>query len=334
MPLPNNKRVRPKTYTVAVYLVGAILGLEVIMFISVFWLRAMVVSVNTHAPKPKNGLPPPAPTLVHLPPPIPTGPEMPRLPGLSIGPNSTPLLQVPGQSDTLAQVGKLNDDAQALLHQNDLRHAAQALQDAEDLDPRNPTTLKNEAETYYLMNNSARAKIYWQRLADLGPEVGTIYGVARDHVLLLDSTPDASALSEPSPFPRLTYIDNVEKTPIETSDGQPKFHLRAVLKKKTMNEPFDQKKLQVFVIFYLQTPDGRLLPDLSQHKGAFENTLLFWNNELREPFGVDYVMPVAGATTGDYYGFVIGIYYNKILQDERSEPSDLLKRIPLPDAIE
>jgi len=37
---------------------------------------------------------------------------------------------------------------------------------------------------------------------------------------------------------------------------------------------------------------------------------------------------------GDYYGFVIGIYYNKVLQDTRSEPSDLIKRKPLPQAIE
>ena len=42
VPVPRNKRIRPKTYTVAVYLVGAILGLEVIMFISVFWLCALV----------------------------------------------------------------------------------------------------------------------------------------------------------------------------------------------------------------------------------------------------------------------------------------------------
>jgi hypothetical protein len=37
---------------------------------------------------------------------------------------------------------------------------------------------------------------------------------------------------------------------------------------------------------------------------------------------------------GNYYGFVIGIYYDKVLQDVRSEPSDLATRIPLPDEIE
>ena len=164
-----------------------------------------------------------------------------------------------------------------------------------DLDPRNPGTLKNLAETSYLMNDSVSAKNYWQRLADLGPGVGTMYALAKDHVLLLNSTADANTLTQPSPFPRTTYIDEVEKTPVETSNGQPSFHLRAVLMRKDSRLPFDQNKLQVYVIFYRETPDGHLVPDLSQRKGAFEKqTFLFWHNKLKEPFGVDYLMPRVG----------------------------------------
>ena len=328
------KRVRPKTYSVAVYLVGAIIVLQVAMLISVFWLRAMVVSVNVRAPKPRlttvfpEAPPSPAPS---------KGPEMPRLPGLTATATEPALLKVPTLSDKVGQVSTLNDEAQILLHQNDLKHAAIVLREAEDLDPRNPTTLKNLAETSYLMNDSVSAKNYWQRLADLGPGVGTVYALAKDHVLLLNSTADANTLVQLSRYPRFTYIDEVEKTPVETSDGQPSFHLRAVLMRKEPKLPFDQNKLQVYVIFYRETPDGHLLPDLSQRKGAFENTFLFWHDKTREPFGVDYLMPASdtgNAGASEYYGFVIGIYYNKILQDVHSEPTDLAKRIPLPDAIE
>ena len=45
------KRLRPKTYSVAVYLVIAIILLQIGMVISVFWLRAMVVPVNVKLPK-------------------------------------------------------------------------------------------------------------------------------------------------------------------------------------------------------------------------------------------------------------------------------------------
>jgi hypothetical protein len=211
---------------------------------------------------------------------------------------------------------------------------------AEDIDPRHPDTLKNLAETYSLMNDPAQAKIYWQRLVDLGPGVGTVYAVAEDHVVLLEG-PQADILNDPSKRPREVYVDAVEKTPVETQNGQAQFHLRATLMRKdSLAISFDQKKLQPYVIFYQQMPDGSLVPDIGQRKGSFDDTFLFWSNKTKEPFGVDYVMPVPSAQgpnsapVGNYYGFVIGIYYDKVLQDVRSEPSDLMTRIPLPNEIE
>jgi tetratricopeptide (TPR) repeat protein len=345
------KRVRPKTYSIAVYFVVAVVVLQIGMLISVFYLRAMVVSVNVRPPTPvakarpvavvpeQNSIGPIAPNPAT---PQAHAPELPSLPGLAITARTPALLSVPSLSDKLEQVGTLNDEAQILLHQNDLKNASQVLSNAEDIDPRNPTTLKSLAETYYLMNDSVRAKEYWQRLVDLGPGVGTIYALAKDHVLLLDSTADANTLAQPSPLHlhREVYIDQVDKTPVETINGQPQFHLQTFLMRKDLRLPFDQKKLQVYVIFYQQMPDGRFQPDLSQHKGAFEDTFLFQHEKLREPFSVDYMMPTPGALepdkslAGEYYGFVIGIYYNKVLQDGRSEPSSLINRIALPEAIE
>ncbi len=341
--------MRPKTYSVAVYLVGGVFLLQLGMLVSVFWLRAMVVSVNVRPPKAlvttsgqRN--PPTQPSsigpIAPNPNAVPTQPDLPSLPGLAITAHIPALLSVPGIADKLEQVGTLNEEAQILLHQNDLKNAAHVLNTAEDIDPRNPTTLKNLAETYYLMNDSVSAKNYWQRLVDLGPGVGTVYALAKDHVLLLDSTADGNTLNQSSALPRMVYINQVEKTPVETINGQPQFHLRTVLMRKKASSLFDQKKLQPYVIFYQQMPSGQLVPDLAQHKGAFEDTFLFADKKLAEPFGVDYLMPTPGLpgadkeTTGEYYGFIIGIYYNKILQDVRSEPADLVKRIPLPEAIE
>ena len=327
----DTRRVRPKTYTVAVYIVCGIVLLQIGMLISVFWLRALVVSVNVHLPKARLGHFSTVPIVPKV-----VMPELPRLPGLATSSVSPTLLKVPGTSDPLQQVSTLNDEAQLLLHQNDLRHTAQILNQAEDLDPRNPTTLQNLAETYYLMNDSPRAKVYWQRLADLGPGVGRLYDLAQDHVMLLNTTADARTLVETSPFPRNIYIDQVEKSPVETATGQPYFHLKTVLMRKDPTAPFEQKRLQVYVIFYLKTSDGQFAPDLGQHKGAFEDTFLFWHKTAREAFGVDYLLPASGEENkaGDYYGFVIGIYYDKVLQDARSEPSDFVRRMPLPEAIE
>jgi hypothetical protein len=341
-PAPQHgKRLRPKTYSVAVYLVVAIVLLQVVMLISVFWLRAIVVSVNVHPPLAQTRQTVPSSPVSPAPaePGITPRSDIPALPALEIA-HST-LLRVPGVSDKLAQIGTLNDEAEAFLHQNDFRSAAELLLKAEDIDPRNPTTLKNLAETYNLLNDSVRSRNYWQRLVDLGAGVGTVYAAARDHVLLLDSGHDANPLKEASALPRLIYVDTVEKTPVETRDGNAQFRVRVVLARKNPQMPsFDQKKLQPYVIFYQQMPDGSLAPDLGQRKGAFDDTFLFWGSKATEPFGVDYVMPVPGASgpnntiQGEYYGFVVGIYYDKVLQDARSEPSDLVTRMQLPQEIE
>src|ERR1700677_4564328 len=179
--LPQNiRRLRPKTYSVAVYLVLAIILLQIGMVISVFWLRAMVVSVNVHLPKATLAAQAhPAP---HV--------DFPRL-------QSSPklgLLSVPTVSDRLEQIGTLNEEAQVFIKGNDFSSALDILIRAEDIDPRNPTTLKNLAETYNLTNDAVHAEMYWQRLVDLGPGVGTVYASARDHVLLLQSSTDASPL--------------------------------------------------------------------------------------------------------------------------------------------
>jgi hypothetical protein len=314
------------------------------MIISVFWLRAMVVPVNFQVPKSHGA---PANVALH---PSPSNPLVNRD---NLGPGELPNLPVPGHQTLLAlpsatdkrtQISNLLDEASMLRRQNDLKGALAPLIKAEDLDARNPLVLEAMADTYNLLDDRVDSKIYWQRLVDLGPAVGHVYTKARDQVILLDSNMDSDPLAATSVLGRTVYIDNVEKTPVETLNGVPQFHVRTVLMRKDPHMiGFDQKKLQPYVIFYQQLPDGTLAPDLRDHRGAFDDTFLFWNRKLKEAFTVDYAMPIVGATTmpsatrapaGEYYGFVIGIYYDKTLQDARSEPADLITRLPLPDAIE
>jgi len=332
-----------------VYLVVLVVVLQVLMLISVFWLRAMVVKVNVKVPKASpNSIASqhPAPQPVAEPEKT-ISPSshheevvVSNLPSLQINSPHPALLSVPKVSDQLSQISTLNDEAQAFMKQHALESALEVLTKAEDIDPRHPDTLQNLATLYGpgMLNDAPMAKIYWQRLYDLGAGVGTIYGAAQDHIALLN-TPQASILNDRSTHPRLVYVDSVEKSPVETVDGKAQFHLRATLARKDAQASFDQKKLQPYVVFYQQMPNGTLVPDLAQRKGAFDDTFLFWNKKLKEPFNVDYVMPIPstnpnGPPIGNYYGFIIGIYYDKMLQDVRSEPSDLITRIPLPDEIE
>lgn len=324
--------MRPGTYTAAVYVLGAVIVLEAASVISVFWMRAMVVPVNFTVPKPHA----PALTTTTAQPPGKNG----ELPNLTIS-NRPGLLALPTASDQETQISNLLDQAKMLTQQNDLKGALDVDIQAEDIDPRNPDVLQALATIYKQLNDSVRSKIYWQRLFDLGPAVGQPYAIARDQIQLLEGWPDADPLSNPSLLGRTIFINSVEKTPVQTINGTPQFQVRTVLMRKDPNMPdFQQKKLQLFVIFYQQMPDGTLTPDLRPHKSSFDDVFLFWNKNPKEPFTVDYTMPIAdtpgpdGKPMGKYYGFVIGIYYDKTLQDVRSEPADLVTRLPLPDAIE
>ena len=318
----NTSRVRPGTYTAAVYVLGAVLVLETASIISVFWMRAMVVPVNFQVPK-SHGTPAATSAVAS---PTKNG----ELPNLSVSIRRG-LLALPSASDQETQIGNLLDQTKLLRQQGDLKGALNVAIQAEDLDPRNPDVLQALAEIYYQLNDAVRSKIYWQRLVDLGPDVGQPYTIARDHVQLLEGSPDADTLSAPSLLSRTVFIDSVEKTPVQTINGVPQFQVRTVLMRKNPNMPdFEQKKLQLFVIFYQQMPDGTLTPDLRPHKSAFDDVFLFWNKNPKEAFTVTYDMPITGTPgpdgkpMGKYYGFVIGVYYDKALHRFiASEPEDV-----------
>jgi hypothetical protein len=325
-------RVTVRGRPAAVYVLGAVLVLEAASIISVFWMRAMVVPVNFQVPKPH--------ALANAMSGTPTFTKNGELPNLTVSPRRG-LLALPTAGDSETQIGNLLDQAKLLRQQNDLKGELNVLIEAEDIDPRNPDVLQALAKIYNELNDPVRSKIYWQRLFDLGPAVGQPYAIARDQIQHLNSSADASTLEAPSLLGRAIYIDGVEKTPVQTINGVPQFQVRTVLMRKDPNMPdFDQKKLQLFVIFYQQMSDGTLAPDLRPHKSSFDDVFLFWNKNPKEAFTVDYTLPIAdtpgpdGKLMGKYYGFVIGVYYDKTLQDVRSEPADLISRLPLPDAIE
>jgi hypothetical protein len=344
-----SSRVWPRTYTVALYILAGVLLLQVTMVISVFWLRAAIVPVNFSPPKAHAT---PLNTTAAVPANAP-----PELPDLAVSANRM-LLALPSANDTQSQIANLLDRARTFrsnagtatdpaVFDNDRKEELITLLQAEDLDPRNPDALRGLADLYDKLDDVPLSKIYWQRLLDLGPAVGRSYVDASDQINYFQQGSASDPLRIPSTLNRLVYIDEVTKTPVKNVNGAPQFQLRTVLMRKDPAMPdFDQKKLQPYVIFYQRMPDsagspgGTLVPDLRPHKGGFDNTFLFWNKTLQEGFNVEYALPVPGTPgpdgkpMGEYYGFVIGIYYDKTLQDARSEPADLITRLPLPDGIE
>ncbi len=101
---------------------------------------------------------------------------------------------------------------------------------------------------------------------------------------------------------------------------------------------FEPQRFRAYVVFYSRLTSGRLVPDLAQKPGSFADQVLFRARKMKERFSVDYrtTTPPSGPdhSEGQYYGFIIGLYYDHLLQDTYAEPSSLTEQQPLPRAIE
>ncbi|MDD5351521.1 MAG: hypothetical protein PHQ12_15015 [Chthoniobacteraceae bacterium] len=101
----------------------------------------------------------------------------------------------------------------------------------------------------------------------------------------------------------------------------------------------DPAQVQMAVYFYDDTEDGDIQPTESKVTPQWISPPVDWADNMPEILEVIYSLPDSdlpgsaasnGASGRKYHGFVVGVYYNKELQDFRSEPGDLQRKFPLP----
>lgn len=118
----------------------------------------------------------------------------------------------------------------------------------------------------------------------------------------------------------------------ELVDGEPGQKNLRVATKAASDQKIDSQKFVATVDFYEQDDTGEL-----QHADAQMTEWLSlpatWANGEPELFQTKYRMPLADR--GDlppmqFYGYVVAIYYNGELQDQRAEPVSLLDKFPPP----
>lgn len=337
-------------------MIVAVVLLEMVMLISVFYLRSLVVAVGTQPPRPAGQKtaqiqPTPEPVIIQ------SGTETPATNGTNTvaatNPNTgtvtpvntgpMPMLKIDfsnipvlSTSDRLDQINDYLTKASDMSAHHQKRDAEDVLHKAEQLDPESPQVLEALARYYDAAGDSPLSAQFWQRLIDLGPEVGSVYTEANDQLKLKGSFADP--LKDKSQWPRRVYIRQVTKSTVKVEDDSPVFHVQVELG-RTDTLAFDQRQLRPYVIFYQLMPDGSLKVDDNQKSGTFQHAFLF-DGTNRESFFVTYTMPMEGDVgkdhlpVGTYYGFVVAVYYEGALQDARSQPTTLWLEKPLPDSIE
>ncbi len=353
------KRLRPKTYSIALYLVGFVLLAQLVALISVFYFRR-VVNIDLSAP-PLQPINPPVVAVTDTPSqPVAPAPIQPVTPPDRI----TPVVPNPGRlavnsvQDVAQRVKALNEESARFQLQGDMRLAALALFKAESLDPKDTVTLVNLARLSALEKDNEKARVYWQRVVDLGPGIGEAYTQAREQLEVIDArnprpadnTAVTTFSSSAAPIPAMTfptvsrpaantvqralYVDRIEKnvaTPTASGWGND-VTLRVVIGSGTVpgGGNIQPGKVDIKLYFYDQQTGGAIVPSKATLRVNFLGTRQTWANGQQETLLANYQLSPEQARLYNqkYYGYMLRIYYDGKLQDEKAEPENLLKFFP------
>jgi len=327
------KRLRPKTYSIGIYLVIFTFLAEVIALVSIPYFRRISVRVETAPPAAvasdsgSSVIPSIIPHKISsLSEPIPTlRPVAPLRSGrLNVNTVAAPV-------DNRQTIMALNDEASRFRRQGEYKLAAAALHKAEDLDPREPITLTGLAMLMDAQNEPIHARAYWQRVIDLGPEIGNAYTLAREQVIIIGSR---EHLSDGSPDSHVLFVDQVEKTPSSTTNKQNEFSMKVTISPAETGPVIDPGKVLIKLYFFEKSPDDSIVASVGKLKVAFQGDTQMqnWAKKAPETLVADYALTpdLMASYKRQYYGYMLRIFYDGKLQDERAEPEDLLHLFPLP----
>jgi tetratricopeptide (TPR) repeat protein len=119
----------------------------------------------------------------------------------------------------------------------------------------------------------------------------------------------------------------------QLADGDPGTKNLRVATKGAGGQQIDSRKFQATVDFYEKDDHDQIVHNDAPRPSEWLSAPVDWANSEPEIFQVKYRLPLADR--GDlpplqYYGYIVAIYYNGELQDERSDQPALLQQYPPP----
>lgn len=89
---------------------------------------------------------------------------------------------------------------------------------------------------------------------------------------------------------------------------------------------------QLYIYFYESTPEGEVVLTESQVPWQWVTPPIDWKEDEPEVVDMEYTLPAetGGAAGRKFVGYVVGVYYNRELQDSRADPGSLDKQYPMP----
>jgi tetratricopeptide (TPR) repeat protein len=313
--------MRPKTYSVAVYLVALFVLAEIIMLGGILWFRQSKVKLDIIAPPPPVN----TPALNTKAPEVP----IPNLPKPEIDGR---LNVVPQNEKIIREVNQLNIDAQNFRQNGDFSLAETALNQALELDPNNPQTLANMAMLQEAMGNNEKALDRWKSVIMLGDNAGKTIQLARERASIIQQRVILEQQAKQREISLLTLkrqivIADVAATPPAVTATTSAVQVKFAIKRADDKLRVDPEKMRIQLFFYDQYADGHFVP-AKNLEADFASQPPDWVKSDTEILQARYVLNKDENGKTIPYGYLLRVYYNNELQDERAEPVDLLKIFP------
>jgi tetratricopeptide (TPR) repeat protein len=321
---PPGKRLRPKTYSVAVIVVVLFLILELVALAFIFYFRQAIVRIETSGPALESPAPSGQASGPNLPP-I-EDPALKKLPA----PTIEGRLPVPdSEASRQKRITSLIEQAQEFQKQGDFQLAESSLQQALEIEPGNIQILVGFAYLEQARGHNDQAVEWWKKIIALGPKAGPTIQLARERAALLEEkirlehearSRETSVLDSTS----FLALSSVKSEPPDLSQARDEVQIDFFFTKRQAGN-VDPGKLRIQVYFYDRTTDNRLVP--SKIEPRFLNDPPDWNSRDTEVLRVHYSknqQDESGSRV--FYGYLIRLYYNGELQAQQASPASLLTR--------
>lgn len=325
-PFDFKKRLKPKSYTIGIYIVGVFILLEVIALISVFTLRSSVPEIELAGPSYEE-----TPLATPLP-----SPEAP-LSGVGEKESSSQdEAQVPEIVATEEEIAEtrilsLNQSAQDLRVAGKLDAAERELLRASRINPDHPNTLANFAMVYEARSEWERALDYWQRVVSLGGKARSTLRLAREKVLVLEQRIRQEQLArerEQALFekpPKALVIDHVETYP--NPIPQRPEQLQIDFRLSSQQDDLDPARMRIQVFLYNKLPNQNLVP--AKIGARFLEAAPKWNKGNSSTLRVDYRRDEQWRSGSvSFFGYLIRLIYDDEVVDEQASPQELISIFP------
>ena len=317
-------RVRPKTYSLALILVGLFILFQIIAIGSVFWLRRAVVKIETSA------LAQEIPMRLHVSDVAPTAEEQAAHDSadeqIEAWTQPSGRLDIRRLASRQKKLDELYRQAEEFAAQKQLGSAKAVLQKALKIAPEDPAALIRLARLEESISNFTEAAESWQRIELVAQKIenGELEKFARERLVWLNEQSRRAAVREELrkrllALPKKIFVDHTtfmpSPLPTDPSEFEAEFSIRSTLATITP----EKMRLQVF--FYDVLPNGRLLS--AKVHAAFDSPSPSWTTNQTEKLKVNYQRDSEPAGRR-YYGYILRLIYEDEVQYEQAEPQELL----------